>query len=368
MKREPAMSSIKVRTFLHVAAALALTASGAVHATTYCVSTGAQLASALSEADSNNQDDVIKVMLGVKTNSAAASGAPRWRYAATASDADNSLELSGNWTSGCVARAAQVPLTVLDAELDGPALEIVLAADSIAEIRISDLRVVRGYGGTTNAASGLRVDASGGGTPLIEVERMNFQNSGASGELTSVVRLQLSGGNLRFRNSQINGNSTRNGAALMASVGLGAEMTLANNTVVGNHDTTPSAATPMGGVSVFGSGTMNVYNNLFWNNTAANATDLKVANNFGLLVNNHIGILSGTPDANTGRTQGDPLITIGGNGCAVPSINSPVRDSGSTYVPGGRGNLDLLGTNRVQGIKVDRGAVVVDALFGNGFD
>jgi len=203
---------------------------------------------------------------------------------------------------------------------------------------------------------------------MVIVERLNLGNSGASADLTSVVRLRLSGGNLRFRNNQIRGNSTRDGAALMAFVGLGAEITLANNTVVDNHDSTPSAASPMGGVSIFGNGTMTVFNNLFWGNTSANATDLKVASNFGALSNNHIGVLSGTPEFNYSRTQGDPLINVSASGYVVPALNSPVRDSGSTYVPGGRGEYDLYGNPRVQGIKVDRGAIEIDQMFGNGFD
>jgi hypothetical protein len=338
-----------------------------VQAADYCVTSGDQLATALAAADSNDQDDVIKVTLGTKVRTNGGTGTPRWQFVGAASDADNSLDLSGGWTSGCIGQAEGV-LTVLDAELDGPALEIVLPTSAIGEFRVSDFGIVRGYAAGSNGASGLRIDASGGGTPVVLAERLFLRNSGASADMTSVVRLQASGGMLHLRNAQISNNTTRNGAALMASVGLGAEIRLSNNTVIDNNDSAPSPNNPVGGASVFGSGAMYLYNNVFWRNTSAWAVDLEVANNFGLLQSNHIGVLAGTPEMQSGRTQGDPQITIAAGGYAMPKLNSPLRNSGNTYVPGGRGNFDVSGEPRVLGTKVDRGALEFDEFFGNGFE
>ncbi|MBK8284944.1 MAG: hypothetical protein IPK97_08640 [Ahniella sp.] len=344
-----------------------LLTSGASNAAMFCATTGDQLATALNTADSNNTDDEIRVSVGFKTRPGLGNGQTRWVYLEAASDADNDLILTGGWNAACTTKFPSPP-SQLDAELGGSGLDIQLTANSVAAITVSDIEILRGYTNTSFNFSGLRVTSPGAATPLVMLDRVRVRNSGSDGDSSGIVRLELNGGNLTLRNSQISQNRSFSGASLIANAGAGGEINVNNNTVIDNTDSEPNAAGAVGGVSLFGAGIINAYNNVFFDNTSSNSSDLAVASGVGVLSNNHIGILRGTPAANANRTQGDPRITFNNSWYTVLAANSPLRDSGSTFVPTGAGANDLQNQPRVQGARIDRGAVEFDQMFGNGFE
>ncbi len=200
------------------------------------------------------------------------------------------------------------------------------------------------------------------------LDRLRVRNSGSDGDSSGIVRLELNAGNLTLRNSQISQNRSFSGASLIANAGADGEINVNNNTVIDNTDSELNAAGAVGGVSLFGAGIINAYNNVFFDNTSSNSSDLSVASGVGLLSNNHIGILRGTPAGNSNRTQGDPGITFNNSWYTVLASNSPLRDSGSSFVPAGAGATDLQNQPRVQGARIDRGAIEFDQMFGNGFE
>lgn len=350
-----------------LSALLLIAATTSSQAAEFCAATGEQLASALAAADSNNQDDIIRVTVGVKTRPGLADDVTRWMYWGAGTDADNDLQIIGGWTSGCASPTDQ-NLTTLDAELGGAVMSIDLPDNSTGMITVSNLTLVRGYVDTYGAVSSLHVDTGVAGSSLVTLERLRIRNSGSYGDSGSNMRVRTDGGTLTVRNVLIHQNTTYSGASLMASVSSGATINLSNNTVTANNDTEGSSAGPVGGVSIFGTGTINVINNVFWGNTSANATDLAVQQNFGSLINNHIGALRGTPASNSNRTQGNPLFIADGSGIPTPSLGSPLRDSGFVLIPGGQCALDVRGLDRVTGERIDRGATEFDDLFSAGFE
>lgn len=346
---------------------ISLSAAESSHAALFCATTGEQLATALATADSNGADDEIRVSIGIKTRPSLADGLTRWSYVEAGTDVTKDLMLTGGWNSTCTTRFDSPP-TYLDAELGGPGLDIRLGTNSQATVHISGFDIVRGYTADAFAFSALRVQSTGINGPLIEIERVRVRNSGSDGDNTGVVVFELNTGSMTVRSSQVSQNRSYSSASVVLSTTGSGQINFNNNSVIDNTDSVPSSSGAVGGVSAFGSGTINLYNNLLYDNTSVRSVDLSIESGVGLLANNHIGILSGTPEANSGRTSGDPLITFNQDWYPLPANNSPLRDSGSTFVPGGAGTQDVRALQRIQGVKIDRGAVEFDSMFGSGFE
>ncbi|WP_146151745.1 choice-of-anchor Q domain-containing protein [Ahniella affigens] len=339
----------------------------AAQAASFCAATGDQLASALNTADSNNANDEIRVTSGVKTRTGIADGFTRWVYIEGASEGDNDLVLSGGWNAACTIQNLQVP-TILDAELSGPALDVQLNSVSFAVIDLSGFDIVRGYTNISFDFSGLRVSTESTNGPAITLDRIRVRNSGSDGNSSGIVRLGSNSGSLQVRNMQVDHNRSYSGASVILAAGGTSNIRFVNSTVATNTDSVATSAGPVGGVSAFGSGTIDLYNNVLYGNTSANSVDLSLASGVGILANNHIGVLRGTPANVGGTTTGDPLLSYNASGWAVPAGGSQLRDSGSTFVPGGAGAIDARGLPRVQGVKIDRGAVEFDSMFASGFE
>lgn len=337
------------------------------HAALFCATTGDQLASALATADSNGADDEIRVSIGTKTRPSLSDGLTRWSYVEAGTDVTKDLILTGGWDSSCTLRFPSPP-TFLDAELGGPALDIRLGTNSQANVQVSGFDIVRGYTADSFAFSGFRLQSTGINSPLIVIDRIRVRNSGSDGDNTAIVALELNTGGLTFRNSQASQNRTYSAATVMLSTTGNGQINFVNNSVIDNTDSVPTSTGPVGGVSAFGSGSLSLYNNVLYDNTSVRSVDLSIENGVGLLSNNHIGILSGTPDANSGRTSGDPKITFNNSWYPMLAADSLLRDSGSTFVPGGAGSEDIRGLQRIQGARIDRGAIEFDSMFANGFE
>src|SRR5689334_14918800 len=88
-------------------------------AATFCAKTGNELNLALVAAESNGQDDTIKVATGTHITDYHAPGAYQWHFEpVVGSDYDKSLTISGGWNpaDNCQTQSTLDPsLTVLDA-------------------------------------------------------------------------------------------------------------------------------------------------------------------------------------------------------------------------------------------------------------
>lgn len=347
-------------------AAAALLLSAKADAALFCVSTGDQLASALSTAQSNNQDDEIRITVGTRTRPNLATGFTRWTYTPGSNDADNDLSVSGGWTdAGCTSKTPGIG-TILDGELEGEVMDFSLPINFLGNLVISDLRLVRGRTTLFAGVSVLRINVEGGSGTLL-VDRVVARDSGATGDNGSAVRITMNGGNATLRSLVVTNNSTFSGAALIASAGVGSTVNINNASVYANNDTQANAAGPVGGMSIFGAGTVTINNSLLFANTSSNASDLQMQANFGALANNHIGNLRGTPASNASMSTGNPQIVMV-DGLPVPQATSPLRDTGLGFIPGGSSAQDVRGLPRVQGVRIDRGAVEFDELHADGFE
>jgi len=141
------------RKYLVISVALLLAGIGTSEAATFCVSTGAQLFSALETAENNNQNDVIKITSGVKVYANPVGYPYTWEYTpSNAAEADNSLAISGGWNTGCTTYSIGAQHTVLDGTgIDATVLHIAHDAHFVhpginATVSVSNLSIVRANG------------------------------------------------------------------------------------------------------------------------------------------------------------------------------------------------------------------------------
>ncbi len=133
-----------------------VTATGSASAATFCVGTGVSLASALTDAAANNENDVINIRQGVFSRTVA--NKARWTYAPTSTDLDNDLYVSGGWSvnDNCATRTSDPSLTVLDGEHANAVLEISpypASSTLTGRIDVENLTLANGSGdGSTNAS------------------------------------------------------------------------------------------------------------------------------------------------------------------------------------------------------------------------
>lgn len=347
------------RLVLCVIAMGALTSTAARAAVT-CVTTGAELQTALSDAQSNDVDDEIRIAIGVLHYGAEGVPFQRWQYNTSKS---NYLFISGGWNAanGCANRVTNNPrLTRIDGDFLGAAFRISVSGSAAPIIDLSNFQI----GGTLQFA--VQIITSPTATPDIRLERVliDQSTSGGCGNTCSPLDGRIDGGTITVRDVWIINSDGGASGAMRFQVGTDGHVYLVNNTVTGNTGTSSTAA---GGLRLSGTGFISASNNVFVDNLAAGAAqDVRFDNAIGILRSNHIGVATGTAGSIQGTTTGpalfdDPMIDS-------PSAGSPLRNSGQNAPAGGLPTLDFFGNLRVQGIAVDRGAFEFAELFGNGFE
>lgn len=340
-------------------------ASPPVVAASFCVTTAAQLQSALTSAASNGENDIIRIRTG--TYDAPAGG---FVYQAAAGEHFD-LELSGGWHA-----LAQFPCALHDdvpwsTALDGNGTTRImrLKLDANAgSVRVSRLFYINGNeGGFT--AGGLDITSeSAGGTPVTIEGNAFFGNSS---QLGAALEVLTSGPMLAVVNNLfvLNEAGTNNGAAYLVNAnGMDSALVFANNTVISNH--LGASASADASTSYFVAFHMLVVNNNYWDN---DGFDLDLgASGIRTLSNNNY---------QTVRLYGTEILE--NNISVAPEFESgflnftPVR--GSALVDAGReprgtdpawqlADLDLNGAPRTVGDHVDIGAFENERIFVDGFD
>jgi hypothetical protein len=334
-----------------------------VDAAIFCVSTSAQLTSALDTAENNGQNDEIRVQSGLYS---ATSGSTAFVYS---SGESFSLDIKGGYMASCSGQIPRANETILT----GSAVRKVMAIGSditaVSLLRISNLTIRHGFSNTNGA--GLSISSAAENALGITVERVIFENniSNATGGALRVFSdggLVQVRGNLFFRNQ-----SAANAAAGIMTINYSDNVTdrliFRDNTVV-NNTCTPAApiSCTIGGVFHGGNGHAKYINNIFASN---DGTDLSLQGGSNVeLSHNNILNLAGAALSNTNAfTLVDPLFVDPAQDNYRLQIDSPLRNAGPSTL--GFAAIDLDGETRLHESALDVGAYENhDIILSNGFE
>ncbi|MGE3298607.1 MAG: hypothetical protein AB7I68_14825 [Porticoccaceae bacterium] len=351
-------------------------------ATTFCVSTGTQLANALASAATNGQNDEVRITNGILTGSTEPFSNARWRFLPAASDEATTLGLSGGWSTGnnCASQSIGTLLTQLDAEFQGPNLLFAPLTPSYSgQVSIRNLTLSRGRTFNSFGASGIQWNVTGTIATQLLVENVIVTAGQSSVQgARSVSISQQGGGFIRFRNNVVS-NNTATGASSSAAVSINATSNaiafVSNNSIFANQGTSQV------GFGLGLEGVITASNNAVADNTSSFVgSTIQVFSAAGggiTLRNNHFEMVQITNGAffEQGTSTGDPQWT-GVGMVRLPNDVSPLRDSGVNNPSGGIASTDIEGNPRIINSLVDRGAseaeavpvVLPDLIFQNGFD
>ena len=347
-------------------------AEGAV----FCVTTPNELSAALITADSNNENDIIRVAQGTYTRTV---GGSFGSYVYFGANETHSLEIIGGWTpffdNPCGELFADTAYqTTLDADDEGRVLYLHTAGD----VTIRNLSFINAYidinDHPNQNGGGLRVileDPGGIGNSVTEVtvENSSFLGNHAFGAGAVLVTGE---GRFTFKNNMVVLNEHDSGANV---VNLQASENYAiNNTIYANT----------GGLytHLSGSDQSLIANNLLWNNDDA---DLYITGNANqvYVYNNNVGIQDGITPANQDNNISVTPIFESGLLNFTPAWGSAMVDKGRVlpqFIPfptpfnlnWNYGTLDFENNPRVMNRRVDIGAIEApvppDFLFADDFE
>lgn len=348
---------------------LILIISTNVQAAEFCVTNTGELVQALNTAESNTQNDHIKIAQGtyLAVN-------PGFEFISFES---NDLEISGGWSeffkNPC---GQQLTGTAFDTVLDGDSLYRVMKIrlSDNSNLKISSLTFDNGSRPANfELGAGLEIIELGFDGGNISFDKVAFVNNTAyeSGALHIMGFNRIILSNSLFL---LNNNTSSNGSSFTVSINqdekVGSYIT--NNTFINNS----------GGVSVRVVGTSKtmIANNIIYENgTGLDLWIVGIGSQY--LIHNDIGSFSGANIVSQFGNLSLPPLFDGGFLNYTPSINSPLIDAGfePTYtlppypfeINWFIGTTDLLGNERKIGGQVDIGAyehLYEDLIFRNGFD
>ena len=185
---------------------------------TFCVSDATELQTALTTAESNGEDNTIKIMQGTYSGD--------FTYASTEA---YSLTVEGGYTQDCASRSIDPTNTILDG--GGTDMVLALVSQGAAIFSVEGLTLQNGDASTVDDGGGLYAKTEDG---TVTLAKNTFNGNTASGS--------GAGGGVYFS---------------------GSTATLANNTFTGN------TAGSGGGVYLIITGTASLTNNTFTDNTAS---------------------------------------------------------------------------------------------------
>ncbi|MBI4832959.1 MAG: hypothetical protein HY801_15680, partial [Candidatus Lindowbacteria bacterium] len=319
----------------------------------HVVNTSAQLQSALTAAQSNSKNDVIKLAQGIY----GISGNNNQRFLYSSSEPWG-LAIKGGYASGFSERQVDPANTILDGEgiYQGPAY---------------GAGVLRIYHGSTAVYR------------KIVVEGVTIRNGRASSY--GGVYAYTMNGDLTFTNNIIKGNSTTQyskcGVTALTNAG---SVVLTNNIVsdntsayyyggvyaqadygtikLTNNTITGNSASGRGGLGLWLSNntvSANLYNNIIWNNTATAAGDIHITNSAGGTVYAYYNDFNPAKVYGTFTEQGNNLNNVNplfvGGGDYHLGVGSPCIDAGSASAPL-LPFTDFEGDDRILGAAPDMGA------------
>jgi len=326
-------------------------------AATFCVTDGTDLDAALQAAESNGEDDVVKLVSGSFTPVS-----PSLFYFA---EAGHSVVIEGGYDLGCAQRDDDASVTAID----GGGMRTLLRIDAFpgsGDITVRNLTLRDGL--SVGGQSAVQLLGAGTNTVTLEsaILRSNVGAVFQSQYYFPAVWLAADQGNIVVRNVLFANNDAASGIApvwLLSS--QGGNVTFNNNTVVANGATSGVEATEF---DFYSGGTLSLANNILWGNVSG---DIREAGNGESieLDHNDIGVRTmDTPTLEFGTLNTDPKFVSPSDYRLDP--NSPLRDAGDSTAFGGVGLLDIAGMPRIVLKSIDIGAYEVkdDTVFHDSFE
>ncbi len=313
-----------------------------VHAATACVSNTAQLALALSAAQSNGENDSIYLETGNYLLGA------ELQYIAPASETYD-LTLHGGYAAntGCHVRAS-TGASVLDGL--GSVRPLYISANG--RVNISNLTF---QNGKPSQYAGGALNLSG---PYLDVESNVFVNNEPAPGNTGGALYMYSPSVIVLKSNLFLANSGT-GAGAVYLVGDGT-VDVNNNTLIANTLVNGG----LGALDLVGAGHYNLSNNIVWNNDGADVYDQSGAADYW---HNDIGLMGGYPPlSETGDISVAP--DFEGFFSFRPAPASLLVNAGLDTPLGGIGATDAGGGVRLIGRHVDIGAYESDVLFRDGLE
>lgn len=359
----------------------ALACCGTARSAVFCVDSESALTQALADAESNGEDNDIRLRAGVYL-------APSEGWSIDLHDASRSLAITGGYLdAGCTTRTASAASTKLNGRYAARLLTIDTsesfgnATDSVL-ISVTGIMFANGRGANVAA---LKISDPGpifGG--IIRVEGNAFVDNIAEGAAQDIGEYapavlvatdgpDFAGGTgIYVTNNLFAANTGANASALYAFSNNHLDVT--GNTFADNVSTDLTLDERVV-ADWFAIGGITLADNIFWNNNRANAPATLDLHFDGRSTSTHndVEFASGTPASSTGDVSVDPAFA----GAGAPSSYalteaSPVRDRGEDQPAGGISAFDLVGSPRIFGAHVDIGAFeyapMGDPIFKSAFD
>lgn len=339
----------------------------------YCVSTATQLSNAITAANASAAASEIRVKTGSYTFASTPTS-----YALTV-DGPSDLLLTGGWTgTNCDTRSTLNPeVTVLTTGGTGKLMYLkfpIFPSVSANTVEISGLSFRNAVSADLHAAC-LFVERpiianSDRGTLYLDRNSFRLCNNTLDSSTASALKIDESNMNIYVRNNVFVDNAGHDAIARLIGRNNSVHH-VTNNTLA--YNPALSATASMSGLYVTGVDSSTffwVINNVGWNNGAnsPDGSDLYTGGTAVGVVSSNIFGRTSSPSGGISyisNLNSNPLF-INSNDLR-PGKNSPMRNSGAFPV-GGALDFDLLGSPRVQGTRIDRGAHETEELLANGFE
>ena len=250
---------------------------------TFCVSDATELQSALTTAESNGEDNTIKIVQGTYSGN--------FTYASTEG---YGLTVEGGYSQDCGSRTIDPVNTILDG--GGTDTVLALASQGGVTFSVEGLTFQNGNASTVTTGGGLYAGARNGSMTLTN-------NTFTGNTARSGGGVYLYGSSIRLTNNTFTGNTgSDNGGGIFISTYnpftyRAGTSTLTNNIFTRNTATTGSG----GGVYVYiYNGTSTLTNNIFTRNTANSGGGGTYISSF----RNNVILTNNTLASNTAETEG----------------------------------------------------------------
>jgi hypothetical protein len=339
-----------------------LMAAGHVYAsTTVCVSTAAELQTALTTAQTATSATFIDVVSG--TYLTADNGGNPFTFQ-TSTNAQQ-VDVAGGYNVGCSAHIEDPTLTVLD----GGAASSVMYMQNNGGVSLRWLTIRNGS--NPLATAGVRLGSVDGSVIVnYNIISGNVSSEYGDGGIFIGVEGDANGtGNITLWGNLIVGNASGNGFSALRLVNGGKGSIYFTNNTVADNTVTVGTSPQNGGAQFFAAlGRSEISNSIFWNNvSASNSADVNIGRASDL-VDNDVDVLNAdtTPTVDTDLSV-DPAFVAPGRYLLKPT--SPLFGIGSISPPDGLPTIDIRALARTFNGQVDLGAYEQgDDIFRDGFD
>ena len=307
-----------------------------IQASTYCVNTSEELQTALSEAGSNGENDIIQVVQGFYETFGY-----MFQYY---TDENFDLQMLGGYNTACQTRVLDPSNTVLDGRKENRVIRLLPDNNTSGALHFQGFTVQNGQAVRYESGGGLYIAGSADHSGNVIVDHNIFVNNHteyfggglAGGSDTGVTRIE---DNLFVNNSADIAHG-------------GASLTCNGPAYVGNNTVSDNTAPEEGGLRLGGKGPSTMSNNIFYGNTGG---DLILSSSGIILINNNIDSQKGAADPlSSGNMKAAP--TFVRDGSYRLKSDSTLIDAGNNATAGKLTGTDLDGYNRIFNNTVDIGA------------